>query len=217
MVPVSVVLPADARPGDYLSGVSVEARDQLSGEVKRGGVSIASVTRYVVGAEVSLPGPRHALIQFTGARIRREPAGLTFALMARNAGNVILQGVHGEVRITRAGHAVVSQVIEPGTFLAHTSITYPVNAFRQTPREGTRYGISAWMHYPGGVARLNTTAVFGHHAAVAQQQYGGPRVSSGGTSWWKIGAVVAAALYGLGTTSLLLRRRKWRPSGNLQP
>jgi hypothetical protein len=207
VLPVAVLVPSGAKPGDYLSGVSVEALDQRSQTVKRGSASIASASRYVIGAEVSVPGPRHALIRFTGATLRREPAGLTFVLKARNSGNAILQGVHGQVRVTRRGHTVVSQTIEPGTFVAHTAIAYPVNAFREAPSQGARYKISAWMRYPGGIARLNTAVTFGHRAAVAQQQYGGPPAESGGTAWWKIAGIVAAILYGLFTTALLLRRR----------
>ena len=217
VVPVTVVVPPTAQPGDYLSGVSVEALDQRSQTVKRKGVAIASVARYAIGAEISLPGPRYPLIRFTGASLRREPAGLAFALMARNSGNAILQGVHGQVRITRAGHTVVSQAIEAGTFVANTSIAYPVHAFRQTPPQGTHYRISAWMRYAGGIARLNTTVVFGHRAAVAQQQYGGPPASTGGTAWWKVGGVVAVILYGLVTTGLLLRRRVRRSHKPIQP
>jgi hypothetical protein len=102
---------------------------------------------------------------------------------------------------------VISQTIAAGTFVAHTKIGYPVNAFRETPSEGTHYRISAWMRYRGGIARLNTIVTFGHRAAVAQQQYGGPPAQAGGTAWWKIAGIVAAVLYGLVTTVLLLRRR----------
>ena len=217
VVPVAVVVPPAAQPGDYLSGVSVEALNQRSQSVKRKGVAIASVARYAFGAEVSIPGPRQPLIQFTGASIRREPAGLAFALKARNAGNVILQGVQGQVRITRSGHTVVSQAIGSGTFVANTDIAYPIHAFGQTPPQGTHYRISAWMRYAGGIARLNTTVVFGHRAAVAQQQYGGPPASGGGTAWWKIAGVVAVILYGLATTVLLLRRRVRRSQEPIQP
>jgi hypothetical protein len=209
VVPVSVIVPQGAKPGDYLSGISVESLDQRPQSVKRLGASIASVSRYAIGTEVSLPGPRHPLIQLTGARLRHEPSGLTFSLIARNPGNVILQGVHGEVRITRGGRLVVAQPIEPGTFVARTSITYPVNAFRETPSEGTHYRISAWMRYPGGIARLSRTLTFGHRAAVAQQQYGGPSAAAGGgTAWWKIAGILVAILYGLITTVLLLRRNR---------
>jgi hypothetical protein len=220
VVPVSVIVPHGAQPGDYLSGVSVESLDQRPGTVKTRGASIASVSRYAIGTEVSLPGPRHPLIQFTGARIRREPSGLTFALMARNDGNVILQGVHGQVRLTRGGRVVVSRPIEAGTFIARTAIAYPVNAFRETPREGTKYRITAWMRYQGGIARLDTTVTFGRRAAAAQQRYGGPSAAGAGgsgTAWWEIAGIVAAILYGVITTILLLGRKKRDTAEAAQP
>ncbi len=214
VVPVSVSVPRTAQPGDYLSGVSVEALDQQAQSAKRHGVSIASVERYAIGVETSLPGARHPAIGFTGAELQRQPAGLAFLLDARNTGNVILQGVHGGVRVTRAGRTILSRVIEPGTFVTDTRIAYPVPAFGQTPPQGTRYRITAWLTYPGGTARLDTTVTFGHRQAVIQQQYGGPRASGGGgIAWWKIALAAAVILYALTTTILLLRRRA-RPSAS---
>lgn len=214
VVQISVAVPSAAAPGEYLSGVSVEALDQQPQHTARGRMSIASVDRYAIGVEVSLPGARRPAIQFTGATLEREPSGLAFLLAARNTGNVILQGVHGWVRIARAGHTVLSRPLETGTFVTASKIAYPVPAFRETPTEGTRYAISAWMRYPGGIARLNTTVSFGHRQAVVQQQYGGPPATQSGTAWWKIALVAGAILYGLLTTILLLRRRTRRPARN---
>jgi hypothetical protein len=211
VVPISVAVPRTAQPGDYLAGVSVEALHQQAQGVKRHGVSIASVERYAIGVETSLPGPRHPAIQFTGAALQRQPAGLTFLLQARNSGNVILQGVRGAVRVTRAGRTVLSRTLGPGTFVTGSRISYPVPAFGQTPPQGTRYRIGAELHYPGGVTRLDTTVVFGHRQAVIQQQYGGPRAPGDGTAWWKSALIALAILYGIATTVLLLRRRA-RPS-----
>jgi hypothetical protein len=211
-VPVSVAVPPAARPGDYLAGVSVEALDQQTQSVKRHGVSIASTERYAIGVETSLPGARHPAIRFTGAGLRRQPAGLTFLLDARNSGNVILQGVHGAVRITRGGRLVLARSLGPGTFVDGSRIAYPVPAFGQTPPQGTRYLVAAVLYYPGGVARLHTAVVFGHREAVVQQQYGGPRAPGGETAWWKIALIVAVILYALATTAMLLRRRRARPS-----
>jgi hypothetical protein len=206
-VPVSVLVPRTARPGDYLSGISIEALDQRPRRARGGGVSIASVVRYAIGVEVSLPGPRHPLIQFTGAKLQRQPAGLSFQLLARNSGNVVLQGVRGAVRIRRAGHTVLSRQIPAGTFVTGTAIAYPVPAFGETPRQGTRYRISAWMRYPGGIARMDTTVSFGHRQAVVQQQYRRPSTAQG-TAWWKIAGIAGLILYGLGTTVLLLGRHR---------
>jgi hypothetical protein len=206
-VPISVAVPVTASPGDYLAGVSIEALHQQAASVKRHGVSIASIERYAIGVETSLPGARHPAIRFTGAALQRQPAGLTFLLMARNAGNVILQGVRGSVRVTRGSRTVLSRPLGPGTFVTGTGIAYPVPAFGQIPPQGTHYRIVAELRYPGGVARLDTTVVFGHRQAVIQQQYGGLRAAGGGTAWWKIALLVAAILYGVATTTLLLRRR----------
>jgi hypothetical protein len=161
--------------------------------------------------EVSIPGPRHPLIRFTGAEIQRQPAGLTFLLKARNPGNTILQGVHGWVAITRGAHVVLSRPIEAGTFVTHTSIAYPVPAFQQTPTQGTRYRIVAWMRYAGGIARLDTYVAFGHRqAAIAKQYAHAPASAGGGTPWWEIAGALAVILYALGTTILLLWRRRER-------
>lgn len=172
-----------------------------------GGVAIASVDRYAIGVETSLPGARDPAIRFTGARVEREPAGLTFLLDARNTGNVILQGVHGWVQVTRGARTILSRAIEAGTFVTNTGIAYPVPAFGQAPAEGTRYRLRAWLRYPGGIARLNTAVTFGHRQAVIQQRYGGPHVKGSGTAWWKIALAVAVILYALATTVMLLRRR----------
>jgi hypothetical protein len=210
-VPITLRVPSAVQPGDYLSGVSVEALDQRASSVAKKGVSIASISRYAIGVEVSVPGPRHPLITFTGAGIQRQPAGLTFVLRAGNPGNTILQGVHGWVRITRGARVVVSRPIEAGTFVTHTSIGYPVNAFQEAPKPGTRYRVVAWMRYAGGIARLDTNVTFGHReAAIAQRYAHGPAPASGGTPWWEIAGAVAVILYALGTTILLVLRRRAR-------
>jgi len=208
-VAVSVRVPRSARPGDYLSGVSIEALDQRAGGTAAKGVSIASVDRYAIGVEVWLPGLRTAAIRFTGAQLVREPSGLAFLLLASNTGNAILQGVYGSVQITSGGRTVLQRAIEPGTFIAGTSIAYPVTALREAPSEGTRYRVSAWLRYPGGIARLNTTVTFGHRQAAVQQRYGArPRSSAnGGTPPWQLALLGGVILYALATTVLLLRRR----------
>jgi hypothetical protein len=212
VVPVAIRVPRAVRSGDYLSGISIETLHQRTRANPRRGISIASVVRYAIGVEITLPGPRHPLIRFTGATLERRPSGLAFLLDAGNRGNVILQGVHGHVRITRAGRAILSRPIAAGTFLAHTAIAYPEPAFGETPAEGTRYRISAWLRYPGGIARLDETLIFGHRAAILQQRYGTHTRAHAGAAWWKAALLAAALVYGLLTTILLLRRRSREPA-----
>jgi hypothetical protein len=210
IVPIAIAVPRGAHAGDYLSGVSIEALHQHGPSSSGQRMSVASVVRYAIGVEISLPGPRHPLIRFTGAKLESEPAGLVFTLDAGNLGNAILLGVHGQVRIARAGRTILSRTIDSGTFLAHTAIAYPVPAFGQRPSEGTRYQIQAWLRYRGGIARLDAGVSFGHRAAVLQQSYGGHAQadSKAAIAWWKAALLAAALLYGLFTTILLLRRRR---------
>src|SRR3954468_3019870 len=102
-VPVTTVVPDGTAPGDYLSGISVEALGQERETRMRGNIAVSSVQRYAVGLLVNVPGPRSPLPRSASARAAREPAGLTFYLHALNPGNAILKNVRGRVLITRGG------------------------------------------------------------------------------------------------------------------
>jgi hypothetical protein len=204
-VRVSVAVPRTAQPGDYLAGISVEQLGQQAPSTSRRGVSVASVVRYAIGVETSLPGPRRPLIQFTGARLKREPSGLTFLLNARNRGNVILQNVQGSALITRGHRAVARARLGPGTFVTRTAIAYPILAPRERPREGTVYRVRATLRYAGRTARLDTLVRFGRAAALRQQEYGGRKVSSSGLSGWLVAlmSVIGGTLLCLAAAYLL--------------
>jgi hypothetical protein len=210
VVPVSVLVPKSARPGDYLAGVAVEQLGQQAQSTARRGVSVASVVRYAIGVETSLPGPRHPLIQFTGARLERQPAGLAFLLDARNPGNAILQNVAGGALITRGSRVVARVPLGAGTFVTGTSIAYPILTPQERPRQGTVYRVRAYLRYVGGTARLDTLVRFGRAAALRQQLYGGPSAgTSSGLPGWLVAllSVLAAGLLSLGALFLVRRRR----------
>jgi hypothetical protein len=213
-IPVAVRLPEGSRPGDYLSGISVEALGQQHETRAPGNVSIASVQRYAVGLFVKVPGPRMSLIRLTSARVDREPAGLTFYLNGRNDGNSILQNVRGHLLITRGSRVVGRTAIGPGTFVSGTSIAYPLLTPREVPREGAVYRVRAVMRYAAGkVARLDTRVRFGHAAAKVQEDFGGPHVDEPGKhgSLFTILIAVAGLLAALGcllAVLFLVRRRR---------
>jgi hypothetical protein len=210
-VDVTVLPPEGAKSGDYLSGIGVQALGSERETKPKGNVAISSVQRYAVGLLVRLPGPRHPLIRFTGARVAREAAGVTFYLSARNRGNVVLQDVWGRQTITQGERVVASGPIGPGTFVTGTSIDYPVLTPREHPRERTEYRVRAVMRYRGGIARLDTLVRFGHASAVRQEELGGPDASSdGGILGFLLGAVAGAALLGLALFLFLWRRRRKR-------
>jgi hypothetical protein len=212
-VPVTTFVPGGTAAGDYLSGISVEALGQGRATRVRGNIAVSSVQRYAVGMLVSVPGPRHPLIQITSARIAREPAGLTFYLHARNSGNAILKNVRGWVLITRGRRVVARTKIAPGTFVTGTSIDYPVLVPREQPREGAFYRVRALMRYRGGVARFDNRVSFGHKAAQAQQDFGGRPLSDGRSGipiWLVVLAFGAASLVAVVALLLFLRRRRTR-------
>lgn len=200
-VDVSVRPPQDTKPGDYLSGIGVQALGSGREVRPKGNVAISSIQRYAIGVLTRLPGPRHPLIRFTGARVEREAAGVTFYLSARNPGNVILQDVKGRQTITQGKRVVARGAIGPGTFVTGTSIDYPVLTPGEHPREGAEYRVRAHLRYRGGIARLDTVVRFGHDSAVRQEELGGPDASSddGGI----LGLLLAAAA-GLALLCLLL-------------
>lgn len=209
-VPVSVAVPAPAHPGDFLAGVSVEELGQQTQSSSHKGASIASVVRYAIGVEITLPGPRHPLVAFTGARLKREPSGLTFLLDARNRGNVILQNARGNALVTKGKRVVARIPLGPGTFVTGTAIAYPILAPRERPHEGAVYRVRAALHYAGGTARLDTNVRFGHAAALRQQEYGGPKAASSGMPTWLVALLSVFGAAALAVTGgAYMARRRW--------
>jgi hypothetical protein len=211
-LPVTVAVPRGTGAGDYLSGISVEALGQHHEARVRGNIAVSSIQRYAVGMLVKVPGPRSPLIHITSARIAREPAGLTFYLHARNAGNAILQNVRGRVLITRGRRTVARAPLGPGTFVTGTSIDYPLLVAREQPREGASYRVRAFMRYHGGIARFDSKVTFNHAAAKAQQDFGGRPLtdgrSSGIATWLVVASGVLLAVFFLIALFIFLRRRR---------
>lgn len=211
-VAVSLLVPASAKPGDYLSGIAVQSQERAQVARASHGMVIGETYRYVIGVEASVPGPRRGHIHFTGARVVRWPASVVFLLAASNDGNVILKNVYGDARITQGSRQVSSMTIPPGTFVSHTSIQIPLSTPREHPKAGTVYRVRAKLVYSGGIAYLDTYVTFGHHAAYVQSQYTPHRRpgAGGGVSMAALGAGIAGLL-ALVLLILWWRRRRREP------
>ena len=207
-VMVKLDVPVSAAPGDYLSGVSVQALGQVQTTAVGHGVAIGEIDRYAIGVEATLPGPRQPRIHFMGASVTREPAGLAFLVAADNTGNVILKNVHGWVKVTSGSREVAAATITPGTFVSATSISYPVLSRTEQPAPGTSYRVQAALYYQGGVARLDKTVTFSHAAAVKQQNYGGRKLPQSNPPWLWIVLVAALIAAAAGAWRLILRVRR---------
>jgi hypothetical protein len=204
-VRVAVAIPAGEDDGEYLAGVAIQARNQDSKPTRGAGVAIASAQRYVVGVQVNAGEARRPLLAFAGAKVERQPAGVTFLVKMRNRGNVILQDVTGRVEVERDGHRIAAERIGPGTFVTGTAIEFPVLAAREDPAEGTDYRVRAVARYEGRQATLDEVVSFGHVAAERQQRFGGRAVGAGFPWWWP--AIAAAAILLLAAVVLYRRRR----------
>jgi len=211
-VAVAILVPASAKPGDYLSGIAVQSEERAQVARAAHGMVIGETYRYVVGVEANVPGPRRAHIRFTGARVVRWPASVVFLIAASNDGNVILKNVYGDARITQGGRRVMSMTIPPGTFVSHTSIQIPLSTPREHPKAGSVYRVRAKLVYSGGIAYLDTYVTFGRHAAYVQSQYT-PRRDRGASSGVSM-AALSGAIAGLLALVLLAvwwRRRRRQP------
>ena len=218
-VSVKVIPSQRSRPGEYLSGISVQAVEGRAQPKARGNLAISSVQRYAIGVVVRLPGPRHPLIRLTRARVEREAAGVTFYLEGRNPGNVILQNVQGQLTISQGKRLVARKALGPGTFVSGTSIAYPLLTPKERPREGTVYRVRAFLRYRGGIARLDTLVRFGHLSALRQADLGGPGAAHqmGSKEALIIGLVAAIVAAGSGGfIGFYVRRRRRSPLRTLE-
>jgi hypothetical protein len=207
-VPVSVRVPSSAGPGDYLAGIGVQAGGSANQTQVKGNVAISNVQRYAVGLVTTLPGPRHPHIQLTGVRLSREPAGVTFTILGRNDGNVILQNVKGIATVSDGDDVLARRKLGPGTFVTGTSIAYPLLLASLHPKEGASFRVSAFMRYDGGIARIDKVVSFGAIDAKRQQDYGGPQVDNGGGGNHLLPfLLIAAAIAGF-LAALEMRRRR---------
>jgi len=190
VIHVAIRMPGRVAPGDYLSGISVQELGGTNRAKLRGNVAISSVERYAVGVAVRVPGPRHPLLRLTSAGVERNPSGVEFLVKGRNPGNVILQNVQGWVLITHGNRVVARTAVGPGTFVTATSISYPILAQNERPREDTVYRVRALFR-----------------AAVRQATYGGPKVPGSGPNILIMVLIALAALGLVGGTTVLVRRR----------
>ena len=206
-VAVAVLAPRSAPPGDYLSGIAVQAKEGVQEIQPAHGLEIGQVYRYAIGVETRLPGRRRPHIRFTGAHVVRYPGTVTFLLFASNDGNVILPDVYGNVRITQGSRQVVARTIAPGTFVSHTSIQLPESAPREQPGAGTVYRVRANLVYGGGVAYLDTHVTFGRGAAAVQALYTRPRRGGTDIAWPALGGLVGGLALAAGAGAWWWRRR----------
>ena len=97
----SVTVPADARPGEYITSLLIQNADPVAGTTQEGSGSIAfqQVVRQAISIAVTVPGPRTPALLFGGATHRTIADTSSVAVAVQNTGNV---------RLTPSGEFVLS-------------------------------------------------------------------------------------------------------------
>ncbi|MBA2447698.1 MAG: DUF916 domain-containing protein [Chloroflexi bacterium] len=117
-----VKVPADAKPGEYITSLVIQNADPVAGATEEGSGSIAfrQVIRQVIAVAITVPGPRTPALRFGGATHRTVAENSSVAVAVQNTGNVRLKPA-GEFVVNEAAGKELSRVpIEMDSFYAGT-------------------------------------------------------------------------------------------------
>lgn len=165
LVPVTVHVPATARPGDHLGGIVAEnaAITRSSG---KGALQIRVRHLTIVAVEVQVPGHAAALADVTGLRAGGEHGYQYVYLHLTNPGALTTKPT-GRVTIAGAdGKQVASQSFKLDTFLPGTAIDYPLLLPKQALAPG---GYRATVKLTYGAAALGYRRTDGPTRTISRQ------------------------------------------------
>ncbi len=123
----TVAVPADTRPGEYVTSIVLENDQPVSGGGK---VSLSQIFRTAIAVAVTVPGPRLPSLTI-GAATYAIVAGRSVVTVAvENDGNVRLKPEVTFVLLDASGSKVGGAGFQMGTFYAHTGtfVEIPVTA-----------------------------------------------------------------------------------------
>jgi hypothetical protein len=140
----SVTVPADARPGDYVTGLVVQSEAAIGGS---GEVAFNQVVRQVVAVAINVPGPAEPGLTLPSASLRTTPAGLVWLdFRVDNTGRRNLKLAGDYVIRDAAGVELVRHAVTMSTVFAGDPTTLAV-ALALTLSPG-RYGATLCLADP---------------------------------------------------------------------
>jgi hypothetical protein len=125
VVPVSVHVPDDARPGDHLGGIVAENAALTTGGVK-GSLRINIRHLTIAAVLVQVPGPASAAVAVTAARAGGEHGYQYVYLHLENTGALMTKPTGRLTVLDSNGKTDASRAFEFDTFVPGTAIGYPV-------------------------------------------------------------------------------------------
>jgi hypothetical protein len=211
-VPFEVSVPADARSGVHLAGLSVAVpgSDDDPGQAGSGqaGASIDVRTRRVVAVQIELPGPSEPELVIGGVTPAARPDGLYLEVAIENAGHGLTTG-EGTLTLPDEGF---ERRFSIDTFVPATAIAYPVRW--TTEAEDGTHRVRVEVHFGDRTATWEGTFGIGddlrRDQADRQVETAGRSGGAGRDLWVPL---VAGAVVVVLAVAGLIGRRVRRPRG----
>jgi hypothetical protein len=226
----SVSVPADAKPGEYLTSLVLQNADPTSGDgAQAGGVVIKQVVRQALAVAITIPGPLTPSFQLGAVTQKSIGDRTTVAVQVQNTGNVRLKPAGEFILMDISGKELSRYPITMGTVYAGTTTTaempfdqrlnpgdYTVSASLTDASGATAAPGPLALNVPQPVAPDATVANAGPGRATIDQApltapaVGSQAADSGGNSgllFVGLGAISLGLILGLGFLFLQRRRR----------
>ncbi len=139
-IPFTVHVPANATPGQYLTGVSasvpLSSADAAAAAAPAGQAGFSMAVRFqrAIAVEVDVPGTRAARLKVSGVDPQATPGGVNLGVHIANVGNAFAHG-SGVVRVADTNTDTSFKI---DTFVGGTSIVYPMR-WTKTVVPGTHH------------------------------------------------------------------------------
>jgi Bacterial protein of unknown function (DUF916) len=224
VIPVTVHVPAGARPGDHLGGIVAE-NEALTSSNGKGALRIKIRHLTIAAILVQVPGKAQAKMEIAGVRAGGEHGYQYVYLHLKNAGTVGTKPTGSLLISDASGKQIASRDLKLDTFLPGTSIDYPVLLPERALSPGgytaaveLTYSAAALGYRRSPGASLHVTRSFSFTVTAAQhaQVFTGvpplrpatARAAAHGTSPLLWIAAGLAALFLILTAAVLVLRRR---------
>ncbi|CAN5674300.1 hypothetical protein BH09CHL1_BH09CHL1_06550 [soil metagenome] len=115
---LTVSVPADAAPGQYISGLVLQTAEPVS---VAGTEMLKQVIRKAIAVFITVPGPTTPELTIGDASIKQSGSSNSILIGLSNTGNVLLRPTGTVTLTTDTGDFIVSAPISMGSFYAGTS------------------------------------------------------------------------------------------------
>lgn len=147
VVPLTVTIPADPRPGQHLGGIVAENATIAEGQSSGLQVNVKSLT--IIAMQITLPGPTIEHVTASGVTSGGTDGHQQLLLGLRNDGTVMLKPT-GTLHVKDArGQQIQTLAFTMDTFIPQTSIDYPVAVEKQALDAGD-YEATITLTYGNG-------------------------------------------------------------------